>query len=89
MALEIAKPRVPGFAPLFFLYFYRISPLMARLFGGESEAYHYLPNSLKIFKSREELADSMRGPASRRSAGMISRVVRSPFTWVPKPATDP
>jgi demethylmenaquinone methyltransferase / 2-methoxy-6-polyprenyl-1,4-benzoquinol methylase len=60
VALEIAKPRVPGFAPLFFLYFYRISPLMARLFGGESEAYHYLPNSLKIFKSREELAESMR-----------------------------
>ena len=25
-----------------------------------AEAYQYLPNSLKVFKSREELADSMR-----------------------------
>jgi demethylmenaquinone methyltransferase / 2-methoxy-6-polyprenyl-1,4-benzoquinol methylase len=59
-ALEIAKPRIPGFAPLFFLYFYRLSPLLARLFGGDPEAYQYLPNSLKQFKTREELADSMR-----------------------------
>ncbi len=60
VALEIAKPRVPVFAPLFFFYFYRLSPLLASLLGGDREAYHYLPNSLKAFKSREELADSMR-----------------------------
>ena len=60
VALEIAKPRIPGFAPLFFLYFYRLSPLLARLFGGDPEAYQYLPHSLKEFRSREELADSMR-----------------------------
>jgi demethylmenaquinone methyltransferase/2-methoxy-6-polyprenyl-1,4-benzoquinol methylase len=60
VALEIAKPRIPGFAPLFFLYFYRLSPSLARLFGGDAEAYHYLPNSLKRFWTREELADSMR-----------------------------
>lgn len=60
VALEIAKPRIPGFAPLFFLYFYRLSPLLARLFGGDPDAYHYLPTSLKQFKSREELAASMR-----------------------------
>jgi demethylmenaquinone methyltransferase / 2-methoxy-6-polyprenyl-1,4-benzoquinol methylase len=60
VALEIAKPRIPVFAPLFFLYFYRLAPLLAGLFGGDWEAYHYLPNSLKTFKSREELADSMR-----------------------------
>lgn len=60
VALEIAKPRIPGFATMFFLYFYRLSPLLARLFGGDAEAYQYLPNSLKIFKSREELAESMR-----------------------------
>jgi demethylmenaquinone methyltransferase / 2-methoxy-6-polyprenyl-1,4-benzoquinol methylase len=59
VALEIAKPRIPVFAPLFFFYFYRLAPLLAGLFGGDWEAYHYLPNSLKAFKSREELADSM------------------------------
>jgi demethylmenaquinone methyltransferase/2-methoxy-6-polyprenyl-1,4-benzoquinol methylase len=60
VALEIAKPRIPGFAPLFYLYFYLLSPHLARLFGGDAEAYRYLPNSLKQFKSREEVADSMR-----------------------------
>ena len=60
VGLEIAKPRIPVFAPLFFLYFYRVAPLLAGLFGGDREAYHYLPNSLKAFKSREELAASMR-----------------------------
>jgi demethylmenaquinone methyltransferase / 2-methoxy-6-polyprenyl-1,4-benzoquinol methylase len=60
VALEIAKPRIPGFAPFFFLYFYHLSPHLARLFGGDPDAYRYLPNSLKQFKSREELADSMR-----------------------------
>jgi demethylmenaquinone methyltransferase/2-methoxy-6-polyprenyl-1,4-benzoquinol methylase len=65
VTLEIAKPRIPVFAPLFFLYFYRISPLMAALLGGDWEAYHYLPDSLKSFRSREELADSM------RAAGLV------------------
>jgi demethylmenaquinone methyltransferase/2-methoxy-6-polyprenyl-1,4-benzoquinol methylase len=60
VALEIAKPRIPGFAQCFFLYFYHLSPHLARLFGGDADAYRYLPNSLKRFKSREELADSMR-----------------------------
>ncbi|HTE16955.1 MAG TPA: class I SAM-dependent methyltransferase, partial [Armatimonadota bacterium] len=60
VALEIAKPRNPVLRPLFFLYFYHLSPWVARLLGGDPQAYQYLPNSLKIFKSREELCDSMR-----------------------------
>jgi demethylmenaquinone methyltransferase/2-methoxy-6-polyprenyl-1,4-benzoquinol methylase len=60
VALEIAKPRHPVLRPLFFLYFYQLSPWVARLLGGDAQAYQYLPNSLKIFKSREELCESMR-----------------------------
>ncbi|MFN3653352.1 MAG: class I SAM-dependent methyltransferase [Armatimonadota bacterium] len=60
VALEIAKPRNPVLRPLFFFYFYHVSPWVARLFGGDPQAYQYLPNSLKEFKSREELCDSMR-----------------------------
>lgn len=60
VALEIAKPLSPVFRPMFFLYFYHLSPLVAQLFGGDPQAYRYLPESLKQFKSREELAESMR-----------------------------
>src|SRR5262249_52951678 len=60
VALEIAKPRLRGSAPLFSLYFYHLPPHLARLFGGDADAYRYLPNSLKQFKSREELSESMR-----------------------------
>lgn len=59
VALEISKPRNPVFRPFFFLYFYHLSPLLAQVFGGDGQAYHYLPNSLKQFRTREELAESM------------------------------
>ncbi len=59
VALEIAKPRNPLLRPLFFLYFYHLSPWVARLLGGDAQAYQYLPNSLKVFKTREELCASM------------------------------
>ena len=60
VALEIAKPRNPLLRQFFFLYFYHLSPWVARALGGDAAAYQYLPNSLKAFKSREELCDSMR-----------------------------
>ncbi|MBM3460246.1 MAG: ubiquinone/menaquinone biosynthesis methyltransferase, partial [Armatimonadetes bacterium] len=60
VALEIAKPQLALLRPLFFLYFYHLSPRVAQLFGGDHQAYHYLPNSLKEFWTREQLIDSMR-----------------------------
>ncbi|MBI3911877.1 MAG: class I SAM-dependent methyltransferase [Armatimonadetes bacterium] len=60
VALEISRPRNPLFRPLFLFYFYRLSPWLARLFGGDPDAYTYLPNSVKTFYSREELAEMMR-----------------------------
>ena len=60
VALEISKPRGALLRPFFFLYFYHLSPWVARLLGGDAQAYQYLPNSLKAFKTREELCESMR-----------------------------
>lgn len=60
VSLEIAKPERWPMRPLFFFYFYRLSPWLAQLFGGERQGYEYLPDSLKAFKTRAELADSMR-----------------------------
>jgi demethylmenaquinone methyltransferase/2-methoxy-6-polyprenyl-1,4-benzoquinol methylase len=58
--LEIAKPRWPLYRQLFLLYFYFLSPWLARLCGGDADAYTYLPGSLRRFWSREQIADSMR-----------------------------
>jgi len=77
VALEISKPRNLLFRPLFFLYFYHLSPWVATLFGGDAEGYRYLPNSLKSFTSREELSESMRRAGLEQvhyhdlSAGMV------------------
>jgi demethylmenaquinone methyltransferase/2-methoxy-6-polyprenyl-1,4-benzoquinol methylase len=60
VALEIAKPRNPIIRAGFSLYFYYLSPWLARLLGGDPAAYQYLPNSLKTFKTRDELCASMR-----------------------------
>ena len=54
------KPRNPILRPFFFFYFYNLSPWVARALGGDPQAYQYLPNSLKTFKSRDELCDSMK-----------------------------
>jgi len=66
VALEIAKPRRWWLRPLFNLYFFRLAPWLARCFGGDPDAYRYLPESLKTFRSREELAASM------RNAGLVA-----------------
>ena len=60
VALEIAKPRNPVLRPFFFLYFYHLSPWVARALGGDPQAYQYLPNSLKAFATRDELCASMK-----------------------------
>lgn len=60
VALEISKPSNPVLRPLFLFYFYNLSPWVARMLGGDPQAYQYLPNSLKSFKSRQELCESMR-----------------------------
>ncbi len=55
VSLEIAKPEGWPMRPLFFFYFYRLSPWLARVFGGERQGDEYLPDSLKAFKSRAQL----------------------------------
>jgi demethylmenaquinone methyltransferase / 2-methoxy-6-polyprenyl-1,4-benzoquinol methylase len=60
VGLEITRPQNPILRWLFSFYFYRLSPWIARLLGGDAQAYQYLPNSVRTFKTREELCESMR-----------------------------
>ncbi len=54
-------PLAPGpFNRLFRLYFHGFVPWMGRLVAGEREAYTYLPRSVDIFMTAQELAGAMR-----------------------------
>jgi len=58
VVLEITTPRRPPLSLFFGLWFDRIVPSLGRL-AGNSEAYTYLPNSVKRFPEPEELAALM------------------------------
>ncbi len=52
--LDVAHPRRKIYARLFYIYFYKIIPLLSRLFTRKKYAYRYLPASLRIFYSQPE-----------------------------------
>ncbi len=55
VVLEITTPQRPPLSTFFSLWFDRVVPVLGRL-GGESEAYTYLPSSVKRFPGPEALA---------------------------------
>jgi len=58
--LEIAKPRLPLFRRLYACYFYRFVPVLGGLISGQRSAYTYLPHSLTVFLTPDEIAEVMR-----------------------------
>jgi demethylmenaquinone methyltransferase/2-methoxy-6-polyprenyl-1,4-benzoquinol methylase len=56
--LEITTPQRPPLSTFFSLWFDRIVPLIGRL-AGDSQAYDYLPNSVKRFPEPPGLAASL------------------------------
>jgi demethylmenaquinone methyltransferase/2-methoxy-6-polyprenyl-1,4-benzoquinol methylase len=57
ISLEIVGPRSQTLQPFWHAYFSKMMPRVAQIFGAEREPYEYLPDSVKRFYSREELAD--------------------------------
>lgn len=54
--LELSTPPNPIVRGAFGTYFHRISPRVAALFGGDAEAYRYLPRSVARFPRAEAFA---------------------------------
>lgn len=52
--LEFSQPWMV-LRPFYFFYLRNVMPLLAKIFGGEAEAYRYLASSIKTFPAREEL----------------------------------
>lgn len=53
--LEITRPRAPFFRGFFAWYFGKVVPVAGRIISGSKEAYRYLPHSVSIFVTPEEL----------------------------------
>jgi demethylmenaquinone methyltransferase / 2-methoxy-6-polyprenyl-1,4-benzoquinol methylase len=60
VVLEITTPRRPPLSTFFELWFGRAVPTLGRL-AGDSEAYSYLPSSVRRFPGAAELAAVMSG----------------------------
>jgi demethylmenaquinone methyltransferase/2-methoxy-6-polyprenyl-1,4-benzoquinol methylase len=59
VCLEITQPRWPVFRKCFSWYFSRVVPKIGAWISGDSQAYSYLPHSVSIFISPEELRERM------------------------------
>lgn len=66
--LEIAKPPPGLLRRLFEVYFYRIVPLTGAIITGQRSAYTYLPHSLTVFLTPDEIAQVMRQTGWREVA---------------------
>lgn len=60
VCLELSKPTSQPFKGLYYFYFERMLPKMGKLFAKSYEQYKWLPDSLKLFPGREELANIFR-----------------------------
>jgi len=69
VVLEITTPERPPLSTFFGLWFDRVVPLIGRL-TGESEAYTYLPSSVKRF------------PDARRLAGIMAASGLDDVRWI-------
>jgi demethylmenaquinone methyltransferase/2-methoxy-6-polyprenyl-1,4-benzoquinol methylase len=58
VVLEITTPTKPPLSSFYRLWFDRLVPALGRL-GGDSDAYTYLPNSVKRFPGPRDLAATM------------------------------
>ncbi|HEY3278830.1 MAG TPA: bifunctional demethylmenaquinone methyltransferase/2-methoxy-6-polyprenyl-1,4-benzoquinol methylase UbiE [Syntrophorhabdaceae bacterium] len=79
MCLEFSKPAFGPFRALYDLYSFAVMPLLGLLFVGSRKAYTYLPESIRLFPSPDELSRLLthmgfRGVAYRRLSNGIAVV---------------
>lgn len=55
VSLELAKPSLPVFKQLYYLYFDNIVPLLGKIKAKQEGPYSYLPRSLKSFPHQNEI----------------------------------
>ncbi len=59
LVLEFSKPTLPGLAPLYDLYSFRVLPLMGRLVARDADSYRYLAESIRMHPDQQTLKEMM------------------------------
>lgn len=57
VSLDMAKPEIPVFKQLYWLYFEKLVPLMGKLWAKKESAYSYLHDSAKEFPHQRQLTN--------------------------------
>ncbi len=65
VVLESSPPKDNLLKPFILIHLNVIIPTLGRLIAGQSDAYHYLPDSTQAFQGPEHLAETM------RAAGLV------------------
>jgi demethylmenaquinone methyltransferase/2-methoxy-6-polyprenyl-1,4-benzoquinol methylase len=56
LCLEFSQPAPGAFRSLYDFYSFQVMPRIGRLFTGSSQAYYYLPESIRLFPSPQGLS---------------------------------
>ena len=59
LVLEFSKPRVPGLAPIYDFYSFKILPAMGKLIANDADSYKYLAESIRMHPDQDSLRDMM------------------------------
>lgn len=59
LVLEFSKPALPGLAPLYDLYSFRVLPIMGRFIAQDADSYRYLAESIRMHPDQETLRTMM------------------------------
>jgi demethylmenaquinone methyltransferase/2-methoxy-6-polyprenyl-1,4-benzoquinol methylase len=65
VCLEVGRPRWAVARLFHSIYTGTVVPLLGRLVAGDSDAYSYLPSSMRKFPAPQELAELMRASGLR------------------------
>ncbi len=59
LILEFSKPVIPGLAPIYDTYSFKILPKMGKMIAGDEESYRYLAESIRMHPDQETLKQMM------------------------------
>lgn len=59
LVLEFSKPAVPGLAPLYDIYSFKLLPLLGKLIANDADSYRYLAESIRMHPDQDTLRTMM------------------------------
>lgn len=59
LVLEFSKPVLPGLAPIYDQYSFKLLPMMGKIIANDAESYRYLAESIRMHPDQETLKQMM------------------------------